>query len=356
MDHLEAVQTVIRNMEGYVPGEQPKSSERVIKLNTNENPYPPPESVLRAIRARVDENLRRYPDPSSSPVRHAAARAYGFNPEQILVGNGSDDLLNIITRTFTAPGRTMAVPYPTYSLYSTMAAIQNARFVTVPWDSGGRLPVEALQATDPALVFVARPNSPSGHSVALEDVSRLCEALPRVAVVLDEAYADFGEDNGFPLLQDHPNLIVTRTFSKGQSLAGLRIGLAFTSPEFAYQMHKVRDSYNVDALAQAGAVAVLENLEDYTPIIRKIVEQRERLSTELTARGFQVSPSQGNFLLVKVPPGANNGFDWKEKLKDRGILVRYFDRPGLRDKLRISIGTPHEINTLLREIDIIQGL
>ncbi|MDJ0840631.1 MAG: histidinol-phosphate transaminase [Acidobacteriota bacterium] len=351
MSILDSVRPGVRAMAGYVPGEQPRGLKRLIKLNTNENPYPPPQLVLDAIAGAADERLRLYPEPTSLPVREAAAQACGLQPEQVLVGNGSDDLLTIILRTFVDSGETVAAPDPTYSLYKPLTDIQGGRFVTVPWNEDFSLPVDALAATGAKVIFVVRPNAPTGHAVPLSSVAELCRKAPG-AVVLDEAYGDFCEDNGIPLLAEHANLIVTRSFSKSFSLAGLRIGLGFTSAELAAQMHKVRDSYNVDALAQAAATAALENLDAYAPLIQAVKEQRTRLTEALNRRGFTAPPSQANFVLAKIPEGRRDGKAWLNDLRAEGLIVRYFgSHPKLTDKLRISIGTPEEMDVLLAVID-----
>jgi len=347
----ERVRPAIRAMSGYVPGEQPDSQQRVIKLNTNENPYPPPQPVLDAISAAVGEQLRLYPEPGSRPVRQAAARAYGLDADQVLVGNGSDDLLTIILRTFVDPGQVVAAPDPTYSLYQPLTAIQGGQYSYVPWNEDHQLPVQELAATGARVIFVVRPNAPTGHAIPLEDVRSLCQVAPGV-VVLDEAYGDFCRDNGLGLLQDIPNLIVTRSFSKSLSLAGLRIGIAFTSLALARQMHKVRDSYNVDALAQAAATAALDNLHLYRPAIQAVLYQRKRLTEALEERGFKVPPSEANFVLATIPKGRRDGTAWLADLKQRGLLVRYFaNHPQLVDKLRISVGSPEEMTALLAVID-----
>jgi len=347
---LDMVRPGVRAMKGYVPGEQPRGLDRLIKLNTNENPYPPPRVVLDAIREAVTEGLRRYPEPSARPVREAAARAYGLEPDQIIVGNGSDDILTILLRTFVDGGEMVAAPDPTYSLYPTLTEIQGGRFARVPWSPGGILPIDALIATGAKLIFVVRPNAPTGHAVHLSAVAELCERAPG-AVVLDEAYADFAADNGLGLLSDHANLIVTRSFSKTFSMAGMRIGLGFGDPDVIAEMHKIRDSYNVGALAQAAAVAALDNLAAYRPSIEAIRDQRDRLSKALEARGFTVPPSEANFVLATVPDGGRDGRTWFTDLRARGMIVRYFDKPGLEDKLRISVGTTEEMDALLADVD-----
>lgn len=340
-------------MAGYMPGEQPPPGSRVVKLNTNENPWGPPPEVLEAIRAKTMETLRLYPEPTARPVREAAARAYGVTPEQVLVGNGSDDLLTILLRTLLDPGEVFAAPEPTYTLYEPLTRIQGGRYVGIPWGEGLSLPVEALAAAGAKLTMVTRPNAPTGHVVPLEEVARLCRlCLPHGVVVLDEAYGDFAEDNGLPLLPAHPNLVVIRSFSKSLSLAGLRLGLGFMSRELAWEMHKVRDSYNVDQLAQAGAVAALENLGAVARVTARIKAERTRATEALTRRGFTVFPSQANFLLATIPAGRRDGRAWLDDLKGQGILVRYFGSdPRLADKLRITIGTPEEMELLFQAVD-----
>ncbi len=349
MSIVERVRPGVRAMTGYAPGEQPRGARRVIKLNTNENPYPPPQEALAAIAA-AGPSLRRYPEPSARPVREAAARAYGVDPGQVVVGNGSDDLLTIILRTFIDPGDTVAAPDPTYSLYQPLTAIQGGRYVAVPWPEDGRLPVEALLAAKARVVFTARPNSPTGHAAPLDQVRALCQATSG-AVVLDEAYADFCRDHGLPLLDECPNLIVIRTFSKAYSLAGLRIGLGFMAAELAAEMHKVRDSYNVDALAQAAAVAVLDHLDRFQPKLRAICRQRDAAAEALRQRGFATPDSEANFLLTTIPPGRRDGAAWHRDLRAHGVLVRHFAAPGLADKLRVSIGSPEEMKAFFAAVD-----
>ncbi len=355
MEITTRVRPTIRAMKGYTPGEQPRDGRPIVKLNTNENPYPPPPVVLEAIAAAVSARLRLYPEPSARPVREAAARAYGVDADGVLVGNGSDDLLTIVMRTFLDPGQCAAAPDPTYSLYQTLAELQGASFVNVPWPADGSLPIEGLLATGANLIFVVRPNAPTGHVVPLAQVAELCERAPGL-VVLDEAYADFATDNGLSLLPRHRNLMITRTFSKSFSLAGLRLGLAFVAPELAVELHKVRDSYNVDLLAQAAAVAALDHLDAFAPALRVIREARAQLTVGLRDRGFNVPDSEANFVLAAVPSGRRDGLAWLGDLKVAGFLVRYFGHhPALADKLRITIGTADEMQALLAAIDLLLG-
>jgi histidinol-phosphate aminotransferase len=345
------VRPVIGAMKGYTPGEQPGPGARVVKLNTNENPYAAPPPVLEAIAdAATGERLRRYPAPEATPVREAAGRAYELDPQRVVVGNGSDELLTMALRTFIDPGGVVAAPGPTYSLYPTLSQIQGATYREVPWRPEGGVPVQSLLEQRPSLMFVARPNSPSGHACPLDEVALLCRSLSGV-VVLDEAYVDFADDDGLGLLADHDNLLITRSFSKGWSLAGLRVGLGFTSPELAAELHKVRDSYNLDALAQAGAAAALDHRGTYTPLIDAIRAERTRLGEALTHRGWRVAPSQANFLFARVPAGTDAAAVY-QGLKDNGVLVRHFPEPAeLADGLRITVGSPEENDTLLATLD-----
>ncbi|MEO5377344.1 MAG: histidinol-phosphate transaminase [Magnetococcus sp. DMHC-6] len=338
-------------MTGYTPGEQPKMASQPIKLNTNENPYPPPNVVLQAISLAVGENLRLYPDQTSRPVREAAAMAYQLNADQVVVGNGSDDLLTMIMRTFVHDGELVATPEPTYTLYRPLTYLQAGRYQGVPWLSGWHLPVEALAALGAKVILVARPNAPTGHAIPLEEVARLCEQTTGI-VVLDEAYVDFCRDNGLSLLAQHDNLILTRSFSKSLCLAGARIGLGFMTQKLAQQLHKVRDSYNLDTLAQAAATAALTHLEAYVPLTLAICQQRERITQALRQRGFLVQESQANFVLATIPPGRRDGHNWMADLKRQNVYIRYFgDEPFLQDKLRITIGTPEQMAIFLTTID-----
>jgi histidinol-phosphate aminotransferase len=351
MNRPSPVRPDIQQMRGYTPGEQPDPGRPLVKLNTNENPFPPPKTVLEAIMAAADQSLRLYPEPSSRPVREAAAMAYGLQPEQIIAGNGSDDLLTMILRTFINPDQIVAAPAPTYSLYETLTKIQGGVYKTVPWPDDFSLPIADLLQSRAKVTFIVRPNAPTGHMVALDAVAQLCRQSSGV-VVLDEAYVDFADDNGLPLLKEHDNLIITRTFSKSLSLAGLRVGLGFMAPQLAQEMHKVRDSYNLDRLSQAGAVAALNNLAAFKPGIAAIRTERQRLTENLMKRGFAVTTSQANFILATVPKDGVCGEEWLGNLKKKGYLVRYFGSdPNLRDKIRITIGTQAEMTGFLIAVD-----
>lgn len=346
---LPTPRVTVANMAGYAPGEQPKPGEQVIKLNTNENPYPPSPKVLDAIR-HVDPNaLRRYPQPMADDFRAVAARVHGVRPECVLAGNGSDDILQIALRTYCAAGDVLASPDPTYSLYPVLCELADVRFVTVPWGEGWSLPIDALLATQPRAIFFANPNAPSGTVVSNDAISALA-ARTSALVLVDEAYVDFAERNALELISRHDNVLVSRTLSKGYGLAGLRFGYGIAHPSIIDQMTKVKDSYNCDAIAIAAASAALDDQDYAKACWARVREQRQRLTGELTARAFSVLPSQGNFVLATVPNAGDAGA-WYRSLKSQGVLVRFFDKPGLRDKLRITVGTPEENDALLAALD-----
>lgn len=336
-------------MAGYTPGEQPQPGERVIKLNTNENPYPPSPRALDAIRHISGEALRRYPSPMADDFRRVAARVHGVSPDCVLAGNGSDDILQIALRSYCGPGDVLASPDPTYSLYPVLAELADVTFVTVPWAPGWRLPSEALLAASPRAIFFANPNAPSGTCVTPSDVSALARRADAL-VLVDEAYVDFADRDCLALLKDHENVLIARTLSKGYGLAGLRFGYAIGHPSVIAQMAKVKDSYNCDAIAIAAACAALDDQAYARETWAAVRAERARMSGELERRGFDVIPSQGNFVLATVP-GATRAALLYEALKARGVLVRYFDKAGLRDKLRISIGTREDDDALLAALD-----
>jgi histidinol-phosphate aminotransferase len=340
------VRAAIQALDGYVPGEQPAPGARVVKLNTNENPYPPSPRVLEAIRAVPPHALQRYPQPMADEFRAAAARVLGIAAEAILAGNGSDDILTIATRTFLSPGDALAFPEPTYSLYPVLARLQDARVVTVPWGPGWALPVDALVATGARAIYLANPNAPSGTCVPVAAIESLAGAFDGVLLV-DEAYVDFADEHCLELALRLPNVVVSRTMSKSYALAGVRFGFAVTRPEIVTQMAKVKDSYNCDALAIAAASAAIADQEYARTMWARIRAERDRLARDLESLGWRVAPSGANFVLATVPDGAASAAHTQASLKARGVLVRFFDAPGLRDKLRITVGTPEDTDALL---------
>jgi histidinol-phosphate aminotransferase len=334
-------------MQGYTPGEQPGAGERVVKLNTNENPFAPSDKVMQAIAQVEPEMLRRYPDPMANRFRAAAAKVLGVAPDMILAGNGSDDILTIATRTFVRPGGVLACPEPTYSLYPVLARLEEARYVPVPWDKDWALPTEALVDTKADAIYLANPNAPSGTFVSPLKVEELARHFPGL-VLIDEAYVDFADDNCLTLVREYPNVVISRTLSKAYSLAGLRFGYAIAQPHVIEQMVKVKDSYNVDAISVVAATAAIQDQEYAQRTWEFVRSERQRLSSELTQLGWTVAKSQANFILATAPNG--RGKDTYLGLKQQGILVRYFDKPGLTDKIRITVGQSQENNALLAGI------
>ena len=323
-------------VEAYIPGEQPAPDERVVKLNTNENPYPPSPRAIAALQSVDTDDLRRYPHPLAEQFRESAAEVLDIDPAWILVGNGSDDLLTMLMRAVAGAGRAVAYPIPTYVLYRTLATIQEAPVVEIPFDDAYALPVEALARADAALTLVANPNSPSGTCAAAEQLADLASRLDGV-LAIDEAYVAFADTHALELVQRFDRLIVLRTLSKSHSLAGLRLGFGVANPALLAGLAKVKDSYNVDAVAARVGAAAMRDTAHTRANVDRIRQSRAHLSERLRALGFRIWPSQANFLLAQPPGGAAQRL--YEALKSRHILVRYFDAPGLADKLRITVGT-----------------
>jgi len=330
-------------MGGYVPGEQPQEAG-FIKLNTNENPYPPSPLVRRTIRAEAGDALRLYPDPDATRLRRRAAAVYGFDLAQVIAGNGSDDLLAIIARAFIGENDTLCCPTPTYTLYDTLVRIQGGRVSGVPYPDDYALPAGLARRRAPVTV-VANPNSPSGTAVPVAALAELAGRVPGVLVV-DEAYADFAEETALSLARERENVIVLRTFSKSFSLAGMRIGLGFAHPRIVAGLSKVKDSYNLSRLSLAAGEAALRDVGWMEKNVSRIRRTRAALAAALPALGFVPFPSQGNFVLARRPGGLSARPVYEE-LKRRKILVRYFDTPRLGDSIRITVGTDAEIAALL---------
>lgn len=337
----------IQQMTPYVPGEQPGIGERVIKINTNENPYPPSPAAMKVLAEIDGEQLRRYPHPSAQAFRVAAGAVLGYDADWILPGNGSDDLLTMIFRACTEPGRAAAYAMPTYTLYRTLARIQDAEVVEVPFDDDFNLPADALAEAGAPLTLVANPNAPSGTPFSPDELEALAGRVKGL-MVIDEAYVDFAESSAIDLPCRCENVIVLRTLSKGYSMAGLRLGFGVARPEILTELMKVKDSYNVDALACAVGAAAIADQAYKNDCAAKVRTSRGLLAGQLKDLGFAVWPSQANFLLVR--PTTVGAREIYEGLKKRGILIRYFQQPRLEDKLRISIGTEDDNAQLIRAI------
>lgn len=363
------IRPLVHDLHAYVPGEQPKI-KGLIKLNTNENPYPPSPRVLAAVKAAVDGRLRLYPNPTAQALREKLSRLHGCAPENIIVGNGSDELLALAVRGFVEPKQSSkfrvqgsglakaTVQYftPSYSLYPVLADIHGAAKNIVPLKPDFGLPsVAELKRGkqwnfNAALTFVTTPNAPSGRGYKTSELEKLCRAQKGV-VILDEAYVDFAEENALKLAMKFPHVLVARTFSKAYSLCFQRVGYFVGHPELIAALDKIRDSYNVNGLGQIAATATLDDLKFYRANFEKIIGTREWLSRELTKLGFRVLPSQTNFILVRPPLFPAKG--WLQKLRDQKILVRWFSAPEINDYLRITIGTPTEAKALIKAARVI---
>ena len=335
-------------MTGYVPGEQPARGANIIKLNSNENPYPPSPKVKEALQTLDVDYLRRYPDPYAKELCHTISEVLEVPADWIIVGNGSDDLLNLLIRA-CAEGqeRKVVYPTPTYVLYRTLSAIQPVNVVEIPYRENFQLPIETLVAAKGAITLIATPNSPSGHVVPLQDLRTLAQQVAGV-VVIDEAYVDFAEGSALSLVQEFDNVIILRTLSKGYGLAGLRIGFGIANPTLLSGLFKVKDSYNVDAIAITLAAAAIRDQAYKTARADQIKASRAQLSIDLNQLGFSVLESHGNFVLAT--PSKHNAESLYLALKEKGILVRYFKQAGLDDKLRISVGTEKENHSLIEAI------
>ena len=361
MNPSSLVRPLVRALHPYLPGEQPRV-RGLVKLNTNENPYPPSPRVLAAVRAATDGRLRLYPNPTAQPLREALARLHRCAVDQVFVGNGSDECLALAVRAFVEPARAAGagpradrralVQYftPSYSLYPVLADAHGAARLEVPLRADFGLPSAAdlqqgrLWRADAALTFVTTPNAPSGRGYGNEELDGLCRRH-RGVVLLDEAYVDFAREHALGLALEHPHVLVARTFSKSYSLCFQRIGYVVGHRTLIAALDAIRDSYNVNGLGQVAALATLRHRSYYRANIRRIVRTRARLTGELTALGFRVLPSETNFLLVRPPRFAARV--WLERLRARRVLVRWFDAPVVRDFLRISIGTDREAAALV---------
>jgi histidinol-phosphate aminotransferase len=339
----------LRDFEPYAAGQQPPDEPGWVKLNTNEAPWPPSASVLEAIREAVDERLRLYPHPLGLAAREAIARHHGLEPEQVVVGNGADDLIELCFRAFAGAGDQVAFPAPTYPLLEPLCAIHEALAVHYPLSADWELP--AGFAVDPApLKFLVNPNSPTGTWLDRGGVTSVVEGSPGV-VVLDEAYVDFAPEPRVDLVKaGAPNLLILRTFSKSYALAGMRIGYALGDQGLTASLDAVKDVYNLDRLAIAAAAAAIQDGDHHRRLVRFVVEERAWLAERLRLAGFEVVPSATNFLFAR-PASGHSAAAVHAALRERRILVRHYDREPIAGWFRVSVGTREQHEALLQALN-----
>ncbi|MEE2707498.1 MAG: histidinol-phosphate transaminase [Planctomycetota bacterium] len=335
-------------MAGYQAGEQPQGG-KFIKLNTNENPYPPSPVVQRAIQVVLKNDLARYPDPLAEAFRARAAELFGVSPDWILCGNGSDDILTIVTRAFVGEGQRLRIPHPSYVLYRTLAEIQGAHCDEITfnqdWSLDNRFssPLEGLR-----LAYLPNPNSPSGTLLQPARINELATALP-CPLLVDEAYVDFADVNCIRLVAENEKVLVSRTLSKSYALAGLRFGYVVAQPHIIEGLTKVKDSYNCDAVSIAAATAAIDDQDWLRENRAKIIATRQGLEDGMRNRGFEVTPSQANFVWCTHPEIAAESV--YQRLKSQRILVRYMNFDGWGDGLRVSVGTDQQVDAMLALLD-----
>jgi histidinol-phosphate aminotransferase len=338
------VRPEIERLKGYVPGEQPRGG-KFIKLNTNENPYPCSPAVQRAIGTTIKMGLQKYPDPMADAFRTRASEVLGVPPDWIMCGNGSDDILTIVTRVFVSQGDLLRLPYPSYILYKTLAELQGANAEEVHFQSNWSLGDDfAAERPRLKLAFLPNPNSPSGTTIPPERVLELAKSLP-CPLLVDEAYADFADRNCLHLVRESDKIMVSRTLSKSYALAGLRFGFIVAQPHIINELVKMKDSYNCDALSISGATAAIDDQAWLADNRAKILATRGRLTARLRELGFQVVDSQANF--VWATHASRKHRDLYEELKKAQVLVRYMNYPGWGDGIRTSVGSDEQIDALL---------
>jgi histidinol-phosphate aminotransferase len=341
---------VVANLHPYVAGEQPKI-DNLTKLNTNENPYGPSPKALAAIAAEASDRLRLYPDPASTKLRSAIAKRYGVAIDEVFVGNGSDEVLAHVFQALLKHDKPLLYPDITYSFYPVYCLLYGIEAVALPLDEAFRVRLSDYDRPCGAIIL-PNPNAPTGIGLPMADIEALVAAHPDQPVVIDEAYIDFGGETAIPLIRKYPNLLVIHTLSKSRSLAGLRVGYAIGQRPLIDALERVKDSFNsypLDRLAEAGATAAVEDEEWFETTRQRVIASRERVSGGLRQRGFEVLPSQSNFVFARHPGHA--GADLAKALRDRAILVRHFAKPRISDFLRISIGTEAECDRLIEAVD-----
>ncbi|MHA7967790.1 histidinol-phosphate transaminase [Paenibacillus sp. CAU 1782] len=342
------------SLEPYVPGEQPKD-KTYIKLNTNENPFPPSPKALEAMKEAANADLRLYPDPTCEELVQVAADYYGLTPKQTFAGNGSDELLAFAFAAFFDPARPVLFPDITYSFYKVYAKLCGITPKLIPLDESFQVPIDQF-AGDHGGMILPNPNAPTAKLIPLSDVRTLLEANPDRVVIIDEAYIDFGGESAVKLVPEYPNLLVIQTLSKSRSLAGLRVGLAFGSEELIDGLNRIKNSFNsytMDRVALCGAVASLQDEAYFQETTAKVVATRDRMIASLTELGFIVTDSKANFLLISHP--SYQAAELFKQLREQGILVRYFNSPRIDNYLRVTVGTDEEMDRFLQVLKPLIG-
>lgn len=338
---------VVLGLTPYVPGEQPKLAN-LIKLNTNENPYGPSPRVLEALHGQVGESLRLYPDPNSDRLKDAIARFHGLNPDQVFVGNGSDEVLAHVFQALLKHEAPLLFPDITYSFYPVYCGLYDISYETIALTEQFEINLEDYLKPNGGIIF-PNPNAPTGIPLKLSDITRLLEANQESVVVIDEAYVDFGTESAVGLIHRFPNLLVTHTLSKARSLAGLRVGYALGHPDLIEALTRVKDSFNsypIDSLAAAGAIAAMEDHAYFETTRQKVMDTRKSLVLALTNLGFEVLPSGANFIFTRHPN--KEGAELAALLRERNIIIRHFKKPErIAPYLRITIGTDEQNQQLI---------
>ena len=342
----------VKDLVPYVPGEQPKLA-KLVKLNTNENPYGPSPKAIAAMQAEVNDNLRLYPDPNSDRLKQAVADYFGVQTAQVFVGNGSDEVLAHAFHGLFQHGQPLLFPDISYSFYPVYCGLYGIDFVQVPLDEQFQIRVEDYARPNGGIIF-PNPNAPTGCPLALDAIERMLKANPDTVVLVDEAYIDFGGETAISLVDKYPNLLVTQTLSKSRSLAGLRVGIAVGHPDLIEALERIKNSFNsypLDRMAIAGAAAAFEDKAYFEQTCQRVIDSREAVVAGLEKLGFEVLPSAANFVFARHP--GKDAATLAAGLREQGVIVRHFKQARIAQFLRITIGTPEQNQALL---DALSGL
>jgi histidinol-phosphate aminotransferase len=341
---------IVHRLTPYVPGEQPKL-QNLVKLNTNENPYGPSPKVIAALQAEAADSLRLYPDPDSSRLKTAIADYHGLQPSQVFVGNGSDEVLAHVFQALLKHDQPLLFPDITYSFYPVYCGLYGIEFETVPLNAQFQIAVQDYVRPNGGIIF-PNPNAPTGIPLPLADIERLLQANTQSVVVIDEAYVDFGTESAVALVNQYPNLLVTHTYSKSRSLAGLRVGYAVGDARLIEALMRVKDSFNsypIDRFAEAGAIAAIQDEDFFQQMRQQVMASREQLVAEMTAMGFEVLPSGANFIFARHPQ--YSGEQLAAGLREQAVIVRHFKKPArIAEFLRITIGDDSQNQALMNAL------